>query len=169
MRAKFILFVFAITLGFLGANAQNKTKATLAKTEVTPLSILPLPTKAIAVTGSIIITNKTQIVVPNGDSETRRVAQGFADRFKLDGTNVSVIDINSSKSTANVIFFLKNDSEDLGTEGYRLSVTPTQININAATPQGFFYAVQSLLQLLPSEVFSPTPFKSKLTDRKSVV
>ena len=60
---------------------------------------------------------------------------------------------------------MKNDSEDLGIEGYRLSVTPTQININAATPQGFFYAVQSLLQLLPSEVFSPTPFKSKMTWR----
>lgn len=164
MRAKLFLFVFFL-FGLLNMKAQTKPKTSVIKPEVTPLSILPQPTKLTPVTGSIVITNRTQIIVPNEQPDIRRVAQILADRFKLDGTKVSVIDINDSKSNINVIFFLKSENEGLGTEGYKLSVTPTQINITAATAQGFFYGVQTLLQMLPSEVFSQTPFKSKVTWR----
>ncbi|MBL7813443.1 MAG: family 20 glycosylhydrolase [Saprospiraceae bacterium] len=161
MKTKTLLVVLLLsTIQLLSAQTNPATK-----TEVTPLSIVPQPTKLIPVTGSFIISARTQFIVPNDDKGIREVAQYFADRLKIDGTKVPVIDINDSKSTANVVFFLKSSDDDLGTEGYKLSVTPTQININAATPQGFFYAVQTLLQALPSEIFSQTPFKAKLTWR----
>jgi len=41
-----------------------------------------------------------------------------------------------------------------GNEGYRLDVTPARITITASHPAGAFYAVQTLLQLLPAEIFS---------------
>ena len=39
-------------------------------------------------------------------------------------------------------------------EGYQLLITPQQIRVQAATPQGMFYAVQSLRQLLSHDVQS---------------
>jgi hexosaminidase len=171
IRANLFLFVFSI-FGLSNIDAQTKPKTIVAKPqvasnrlEVSPLSIVPQPTKLTPVTGSITVTDRTQIIVPNEDAAVRRVAVMLSDRFKLDGTKVSVIDINDSKSNTNVIFFLKASKEEVGTEGYKLSVTPTQINIMAATPQGFFYAVQTLFQLMPSEVFSTTPLKTKTSWR----
>jgi len=41
----------------------------------------------------------------------------------------------------------------LGSEGYRLVVTPQKISIRASATAGLFYAGQSLLQLLPPEIF----------------
>ncbi len=139
------------------------------RNEFTTLSIVPQPTKLTPVTGSFTITNRTKIIVPNANADIRRVAQKFADRLKVDRTNVSVIDLNNSKSNVNVIFFLKTDKEGLGTEGYKLSVTPIQINIKAETAQGFFYGVQTLLQMLPTEVFSTTTLRTKVTWRTQCV
>ena len=44
---------------------------------------------------------------------------------------------------------------ELGTEGYRLRVTPKEILIQAAQPAGIFYGIQTLRQLLPVEIDSP--------------
>jgi len=43
----------------------------------------------------------------------------------------------------------------LGTEGYKLKVSPERIRIRAAGRPGLFYAIQTLRQLLPAEVYSP--------------
>lgn len=50
-------------------------------------------------------------------------------------------------STRSVNIFL--DSSIKSNEGYELSVLSKQISIKANTPQGLFYGVQSLLQLIP--------------------
>jgi hexosaminidase len=125
-----------------------------------PLSIVPIPAQMSVGTGNFIISPRTQIVVPNADPAFRRVAQLFADRLRIDGTKVAVIDLNNSKSITNTIVFIKTDTEGLGTEGYRLNVSPTQIIISTATPNGAFYAVQTLFQLLPSDVYNLKPIKS---------
>ena len=44
----------------------------------------------------------------------------------------------------------------VGTEGYELTVAPDSVVIRAPAQAGAFYGVQSLLQLLPPQIYSPT-------------
>jgi len=46
--------------------------------------------------------------------------------------------------------------ESHGPEGYHLGASPTVITISAAAPAGIFYGMQTLRQLLPPAIFSPT-------------
>lgn len=50
--------------------------------------------------------------------------------------------------------FIRVNAEDstVPEEGYVLDISATEIQINASTPQGVFYALQTLYQLLPPEV-----------------
>lgn len=41
----------------------------------------------------------------------------------------------------------------LGKEGYRLEIAPNRVTILALEPAGLFYATQTLLQLLPADIF----------------
>lgn len=45
-------------------------------------------------------------------------------------------------------------------EGYKLSVAPQNITLTASTPKGFFYAVQTLYQLLPPVVYGNQKVKN---------
>ena len=41
-------------------------------------------------------------------------------------------------------------NQTISSEGYKLQITPTQIRIEASRPAGFYYALQTLQQLLPT-------------------
>jgi len=53
------------------------------------------------------------------------------------------------------ISLVSNETSGLGLEGYTLSVQTNQIRLVAGSPAGLFYGAQTLLQLLPPEIFSP--------------
>ena len=63
----------------------------------------------------------------------------------------------AKKGDAHIVLYV---DEYMLKEAYRLSVTPKRINIAASTPAGFFYAFQTLKQLMPRNVMAGVPDES---------
>jgi N-acetyl-beta-hexosaminidase len=64
---------------------------------------------------------------------------------------------NSTKNiSGNYVIFSRANDPTLGNEGYKINISPEQIQVLADKEAGFFYAIQSLLQLLPPEIYSNT-------------
>lgn len=142
---KAILGAMALVMMTLPLSAQKPSP---------PLSIIPQPVKMIVGAEKFIIKNSTPIYIEN--EEGRLAAKALSDKLKSGGINTPILNLGTRSSTDKVIFILKSNDDNLGTEGYQLQISPNQINIRANTGQGMFYAVQSLLQLLPADVFSTT-------------
>ena len=110
-----------------------------------PLSLIPLPASVQQGSGQFTFPAKVQLCVPSytGDS-VKAVAKRWASNFtKSTGIKVSV------GKKANAAIQLRLNS-GLAPEAYDLQVTRERIVIEAARPAGFFYALQTLNQLLPS-------------------
>ena len=60
----------------------------------------------------------------------------------------------AKKGDAHIVLYV---DEYMLKEAYRLSVTPKRIDIAASTPAGFFYAFQTLKQLMPRNVMAGVP------------
>ena len=59
-----------------------------------------------------------------------------------------------------ILLTTENAKANLGAEGYELSVMPGVITIQAPAQAGLFYGAQTLLQLLPPEIFSARVVKN---------
>jgi hexosaminidase len=119
----------------------------------TKYAILPKPTRLDEKSGSFTIPSRLAIAVPAGNDNVRQIAQLFADQIAKSSGNTPAI--TTGKASKGISFVLEKEGS-LGAEGYKLTVSPRSISIAAEQPQGFFYGVQSLMQLMPSAVFSPT-------------
>lgn len=66
------------------------------------------------------------------------------------GVNISSKKIKKSSASNSKILFSLKKSKDLEREGsYKLEIDGNSVNLTSATPQGIFYGVQTLIQLLP--------------------
>jgi hexosaminidase len=115
-----------------------------------PISIIPSPVHMISKAGSFRLKPDTLIVTDRASaSEAHKLsrllspATGYNFEVKTSApTNASIIELKTDPALTH-----------LGNEGYRLTVTPSRVTLHAADPAGLFYAIQTLRQLLPVEVF----------------
>jgi hexosaminidase len=106
--------------------------------------------------GVFVVTPGTVVVT---DRATRQVGHQLADWLSpATGYRLSVAGAVPPGGAARVVSIrLDSSLARLGDEGYRLSAAPTRITIRAFRPAGAFYAVQTLRQLLPAEIFREAP------------
>ena len=108
------------------------------------LSLIPLPASVQSGEGSFRFAGKVKVYADAypGDS-IRMVLQRFTEDF----TASTGVKFRTAKAGAAQMTLRLNTA--LAPEAYDLRVTPQKIEIEAARPAGFFYALQTLKQLLP--------------------
>lgn len=139
-----LLFIACL---FLSACGADKTDT---ETSTTKIAIVPAPESLTPGTGSFTLTEGVQISVPDNDALWAKPAQYLAERIRQ--ATGSTLEMGEA-STAAIAFELDESME--GEEAYQLSVQENGIIIKAGHPHGAFYGVQTLLQLLPSQVYAP--------------
>ena len=111
----------------------------------TPLQLVPQPQSVTRGSGTFRFPKKVSAFADayQGDS-----IQMVLNRFEQNFTSTTGIAFKKGKAGKAQLELRKNAS--LGAEAYKLQVDGKRIMIEAARPAGFFYALQTLQQLLPS-------------------
>jgi hexosaminidase len=122
------------------------------------ISIIPQPVHILKGTGHFTFPKEVLIHAPDSPELVKTISI-LSERLSLPTGNHVTFATSSNGAT---IQLLLNDSDDsqLGKEGYTLSVTHKGIKIKANKPAGLFYGVQTLLQLLPSQIESKVLVKN---------
>ena len=117
------------------------------------ISVIPRPAKMETGNGVFTFKNEVKVVVPKykGDS----IMEVF-ENFEEDFEKATGLDLETTKKAAKADVVLTLNA-NLKAEAYQLQVTPEQINIAASHPAGFFYAFQTLKQLMPRNVMAGVP------------
>ena len=122
----------------------------------TEFNIIPMPRIVTPQAGHFTFTDKTQVAWRGEAAED--VAKFFCEKLKR-ATGISHKPIKLKKEgkkqpvTADVVRFVIDPNFE-GSETYHLEVTPTDVTCKASTHSGLFYALQTLLQLMPPRIES---------------
>ena len=113
------------------------------------LPLIPYPANLTRNEGTFNLKQLTAITPPAGDEAVARYAQEFATQLeKTSGIKVPV-----NPTTAATSLVMTKDAT-LAHEAYKLTVNEAGINIAAADSTGFFYAIQTLKQLMPHAIYN---------------
>ncbi|TXE09140.1 family 20 glycosylhydrolase [Gelidibacter salicanalis] len=124
------------------SSCQVKKTRTFTEDEI---SIVPKPSSLYLSEGSYTFSKDTKISV--ADDSQKPAAKYLSDLFeKAAGFPLNIID---TKDENGVVFI---EDETLASETYTLEVTPKSITIKASDAAGYFYAVQTIRQLLPASI-----------------
>ncbi len=111
--------------------------------------LVPLPVSVKEGTGNFIVNNKTTIHLISSDASVARVGNFLSEKLKITGFTIPV---TKSSSTGNSISLNIVSDASLGGEGYKLNASANNVTISANKPAGLFYGMQTLLQLMPTEI-----------------
>ena len=141
-------------------NTASKTKMVLVSVLLgitsapAAVSVVPLPQSVVERPGQFTLTAQTVIVADRGaKAEGHYLADLLA---PATGWHLSVQTFGWF-SHQRIVLSLSAKAADVGPEGYTLQVMPSRVTIKAAQPAGLFYGIQTLRQLLPTQLESRPP------------
>lgn len=118
------------------------------------ISIVPYPNHLETGKGSYDIRNKSVTCDSRADERTQQIVGEFAAQLaKISGgENPSAI---SGEAPASGVRFVVDEA--VPSEGYKLTVGKSGVEVRASQFPGFLYALQSLKQLLPAAIYGSEP------------
>ncbi len=130
----------------------------LAQSQDSRPAIIPEPVKIVQTAGSFTLPEN--IILEATDLASLQTSIDFLQKRLTVPTGHTISVSNKSENAQVKLLLNKQADNSIGKEGYKLTVSPTLIVINANTPAGIFYGVQSLVQLFPKEIESSELVKS---------
>ncbi len=114
------------------------------------ISLIPQPAEMSVGEGVFEFEEKTRVKIADyqGDS-----IEWVFEQFAVDFKQATGISFKRTKKSSRADIELFTD-KSLGCEAYTLDVTKEKISIGASEPSGFFYALQTLKQLMPRNVMA---------------
>ncbi len=127
------------------------------------ISLIPQPAQMTVGDGAFLLQGKVTLCYPKNDA-IKNVVDNFVSEIKTTtgikiskstykNTKILGYDVKKCNKKADSHIILDIDTA-LGVEAYKLTVKERLITITASKPAGFFYAFQTLKQLLPANVMA---------------
>ena len=136
-------FIFMLLSFFIGAAAYSKD-----------LHIVPYPTEVTICDGEFCVAGSKVYYDARLDDQAQRYVSDFAERI---GGRAKAL----KKGVKDGVRFIYDAS--VVQEGYLLDVTTDGVVVTASTRAGVFYAIQTLKQMLPVEIYGSAPVTDKWT------
>lgn len=114
------------------------------------VKIIPQPETVTNLAGVFILNQGTKILI-NYDSEEMRNITSYLSRHLETFYGIDSKKIDYSEKTSKKSVFIKLDTTlNTGKEGYHLIVNSKGITLEASAPNGLFYGIQTIIQLMPA-------------------
>ena len=110
-----------------------------------PVSLVPCPVSIVPGTGNFHFSAKTTFAVENEEQAVE--VRWFTELFTRAAGFTPSIKVGNRKGDVCLV-----TDAGLKNESYKLEITAKKIKVYAADVQGFFYALQSIRQLLPASI-----------------
>ncbi|SMO87342.1 beta-N-acetylhexosaminidase [Fodinibius sediminis] len=119
------------------------------------ISIIPEPVSMDVQDGAFEINRNTVISADLSRAEIKNIAEQLKKAIdSATGYDLAVIDDDYQQPASNVISFVIDEEGPVSQEeGYHLTVSEEETAVEASTSTGLFYGMQSLLQLLPAQIY----------------
>src|SRR5690606_31635724 len=123
--------------------------AGIAKAQLPDIIPQPVEMKAgLSPQDKFKIDQHTVILI--SDNTLKPSAQFLADYIlKYYKLNLKIVSKQENIKNTSLINLIVNSQLDTNTDKYFISVLKNQINTKSASPKGIFYAIQTIIQLLP--------------------
>jgi hexosaminidase len=111
------------------------------------VNLIPNPAFVNPSEGQFRLPTSIHLGTDLSNKELKQLAYYLASQLQA---SVNIHNIDTMTDRMETIVFNLLDKTELGEEGYELSVTSDRIEFFAYRPAGLFYAIQTLLQLIPA-------------------
>ncbi|MEA1882825.1 MAG: family 20 glycosylhydrolase, partial [Candidatus Marinimicrobia bacterium] len=112
---------------------------------VDDLGLIPISSSISVKNGKTTINNQWSISHNGGHEDLNSLKERIAEHLLVD---YGIQTKNQSRKL--IALNIDSENESIGNEGYELTVSRNTVQINATTPNGIFYGIQTFRQLLDS-------------------
>jgi hexosaminidase len=125
-----------------------------APTDLTQDVLIPKPVSVTSAGGTFELNNESAVYVEGESPELLKIARYLSGILSpATGFEFKVSSSTGVPSAKNHVYLNASGNDpQLGDEGYELTINDNSIQVNANKPAGVFWAVQTILQLLPDSI-----------------